>query len=190
DPTLLLDLFVDAAHELIALGCDGLTKNCGFLELIQDELAKRVPVPVAVSSLMQIPSVQKMLPSDKRVGVITISAESLTDAHLRAAGVDDPSQVPVVGTDAGRAFTHGILDDQPTIDYDACKLDLADAASDLMAKAPDVGAIVLECTNMVPYAADIRKQTGLPVYSIYSLVTWFQQGLLPRKFPFELDDPR
>ncbi|MDD9923249.1 MAG: aspartate/glutamate racemase family protein, partial [Boseongicola sp.] len=31
DPPLLLDLFVDAANELIALGCDGLTKNCGFL---------------------------------------------------------------------------------------------------------------------------------------------------------------
>lgn len=53
-----------------------------------------------------------------------------------------------------------------------------------------IGAIVLECTNMVPYAADVRKLTGLPVFSIYSFVSWFQAGLSPRKFPLELDDPR
>lgn len=43
---------------------------------------------------------------------------------------------------------------------------------------------------MVPYAADIRKLTGLPVYSIHSFVNWFQAGLMPQKFELELDDPR
>jgi hypothetical protein len=42
---------------------------------------------------------------------------------------------------------------------------------------------------MVPYAADVRKATGLPVYSIYSFISWFQSGLVPKRFPLELDDP-
>jgi len=41
---------------------------------------------------------------------------------------------------------------------------------------------VLECTNMVPYAADIRAATGLPVFSIETFVTWFHAGLVPRRF--------
>jgi len=82
------------------------------------------------------------------------------------------------------------LDDQPAFDFAECRLDLLDAAREMATTHPNVGAIVLECTNMVPYASDIRKLTGLPVYSIYSLVTWFQAGLVPRKFPLELDDPR
>ena len=43
---------------------------------------------------------------------------------------------------------------------------------------------------MVPYAADIRRVTGLPVFSIQSFVTWFQSGLMPKRYPLELDDPR
>jgi hypothetical protein len=31
---------------------------------------------------------------------------------------------------------------------------------------------------------------GLPVYSIYTLLTWFQAGLLPRRFLPQLDDTR
>ena len=56
-----------------------------------------------------------------------------------------------------------------------------DAAISLVTENPQLGAIVLECTNMIPYAADIRDATGLPVFSIYNFITWFQQGLQPRR---------
>ena len=54
-----------------------------------------------------------------------------------------------------------------------------------MAAHPEIGALVLECTNMIPYAADIRAATGLPVYTMASFVTWFQSGLAPARFPLE-----
>jgi Asp/Glu/hydantoin racemase len=57
-----------------------------------------------------------------------------------------------------------------------------EAATALCAEHPDVGAIVLECTNMVPYAADIRMATGVPVFSIETFVSWFQSGLTPRRY--------
>lgn len=188
DPRLLVDKFIEAGKELVAMGCDGLTTNCGFLALIQDQVADAVGVPVATSSLMQIPLAQATLPPGKRVGVITISKTNLSEDHLRAASA--PLDTPIVGTDEGRAFTHGILDDQPSIDFADCRLDLLDATRDLMVNHDDIGAIVLECTNMTPYATDIRKLAGVPVYSIYSFVNWFQQGLMPDRFPLELDDPR
>lgn len=183
----LTDLFIDAARDLVASGADGLTTNCGFLSLIQEEVAAACGVPFASSSLMQVPAVQAMLPNGKRVGIITISKDSMTEAHLRAAKV--PLDVPIVGTDGGREFTRAILNDEPSMDFAACRLDLLDAARDLLNRYGDIGAIVLECTNMVPYAADIRKQTGLPVYSIYTYVNWFQSGLMPRRFGVQLDDP-
>lgn len=188
DPLMLVDGFISAAQDLVASGCDGLTTNCGFLALIQDKVSAAVPVPVATSSLMQIPLVQHMLPPGKQVGVITISKTNLSDDHLRAAGASPDT--PVVGTDNGRAFTHGILDDQPSIDFEACRLDLLDAARELVTAHENIGAIVLECTNMTPYASDIRKMTGLPVFSIYSFIRWFHQGLVPDQFRLELDDPR
>lgn len=188
DARELLDIFVEAGRDLIASGCDGITTNCGFLALIQEPLREALGVPVATSALMQVPMVQAMLPPGKRVGVLTINRRSLTGAHLAAAGV--PPDAPIVGTEGGCAFTEQILDDHPELDVPACERDMLDAADRLIAEAPDLGAIVLECTNMVPYAASIRRRTGLPVYSIYSHILWFQQGLMPRRFPQELDDPR
>ena len=187
NPRVLIDSFVEAAKDLVDLGCDGLTTNCGFLSLIQDEVSAAVPVPVVASSLMQIQLVQQLLPRNSRVGVITISKDNLTRKHMEAANA--PIDTPIVGTDNGRAFTTGILDDQPSIDFEKCRLDLLDAARELVTSFENIGAIVLECTNMVPYASDIRKLTGLPVFSIYSFVTWFQQGLAPVQFPLDLRDP-
>ncbi|AAV97547.1 hypothetical protein SPOA0416 (plasmid) [Ruegeria pomeroyi DSS-3] len=188
DPRALLDTFVEAGRDLVATGADGITTNCGFLALVQEELRAALGVPVATSSLMQVPMVQALLPPGKKVVILTISKATLTPAHLAAAGV--PLDTPVYGTDAGRVFTRDILGDAPQIDFDACRLDMLDAADEIVAQEPDAGAIVLECTNMVPYAADLRRRTGLPVYSIYSMVSWFQAGLMPRRFEQPLDDPR
>ncbi len=190
DPRDMIGEFIAAAKDLVASGCDGITTNCGFLALIQDEIAKAVPVPVATSSLMQIPMIEKIMPIGKRVGVITISKNTLTPAHFKAAGLNDPENIPVVGTDNGRAFTHGILDNQLTINFADCRLDMLDAARELISTHDDIGAILFECTNMTPYASDVRKETGLPVFSIYSFVHWFQQGLMPDVFPLTLNDPR
>lgn len=42
---------------------------------------------------------------------------------------------------------------------------------------------------MAPYAAAVRQATGLPVYSMYSFIQWFQAGLLPRQFDRQVMDP-
>lgn len=188
DPRLLVDDFIEAARELVLMGCDGITTNCGFLALIQDQIKEALGVPVATSSLMQVPMVQQLLPAGKRVGVLTISKDTLTTEHLLAAGAS--ADTPIVGTDGGRCFTRDILGDASEIDFEACRLDMIDSAKTFGELHPEVGAIVLECTNMVPYAQDIRRVTGLPVFSMYSFVNWFQQGLAPAGFPSVLHDPR
>src|SRR5581483_9096381 len=66
----LLSAFLDAAAELVELGADGITTNCGFLSLYQTELARHVCVPGATSSMMQAPFIQSLLPPGKRVGIL------------------------------------------------------------------------------------------------------------------------
>lgn len=177
----LLPDFIAAARDLVDLGAEAITTNCGFLSLFQRELAEAVNVPVATSSLMQVPWVQATLPPGKRVGVITVSRGSLTEAHLDAAGV--PRDVPVVGTEGGREFFRVLIKAEKTdMDVALAEADIVAAGRDLVARHPEVGAIVLECTNMPPYAAALREAVGLPVYDIYSMITWFHAGLRPRHF--------
>lgn len=176
----LLDSFIDAARELASDGADGITTNCGFLALFQKELADAVKVPVLSSSLMQVAMVNRLLPAGKRAGLLTISGSTLTREHLEKAGV--PEETPVGTTEGGREFTRVILDDLPELDVEAARADNVEAAKALMADYPDIGALVLECTNMVPYAADIRQAAGVPVFSMETFISWFQAGLVPRSY--------
>ena len=179
--TGLLQDFVAAATDLVDLGAEAITTNCGFLCLFQRELAAAAGVPVATSALMQVPSVQALLPPGKRVGIVTISGSTLTPAHLAAAGV--PMDTPIAGTEHGREFFRVLISaEKDDLDVALAREDVVNAGKDLVARHPEVGAIVLECTNMPPYAAALRAEVGLPVYDIYSMITWFHGGLRPRAF--------
>jgi len=65
------------------------------------------------------------------------------------------------------------------LDVEAARRENVEAARDLMERHPEVGAIVLECTNMPPYAAAIREATGLPVFDITTLVRMVYAALAP-----------
>lgn len=184
----LLPSFLEAAQELVDLGADGITTNCGFLSLYQQELAAHVRVPVATSSLMQIPSVLRLLPPGQRVGVLTVNAATLTAEHLLGAGADPDT--PVVGTEGGSEFTRVLLGNIPRLNIDAAERDIVEAGRALVGAHPEVGAIVLECTNMTPYAAALRHELHRPVFDIYSLITWFHAGLRPRSFDQGFHDAR
>lgn len=173
--------FVEAGQALVADGADGITTSCGFLAPFQAPLAGALGVPVATSALMQVPLVERLLPPGRRAGVLTVSASTLTAPHLEAAGV--AADTPVGSTEGGRHFTEAILGDAADLDIEAARSDNVEAALALVAAHPALGALVLECTNMTPYAADIRAATGLPVFTMETFVAWFQSGLAPRRFP-------
>jgi len=177
----LLPDFIDAAKDLVRLGAEAITTNCGFLSLFQQEIAGAVGIPVATSSLMQVPWVQATLPPGKRVGLVTVSGSTLTPAHLAGAGV--PLDTPVAGTENGREFFRVLIKaEKDDMDIALAEQDVVGAGKDLVANNPDIGAIVLECTNMPPYAAVLQAAVGIPVYDIYSMITWFHAGLRPRVF--------
>lgn len=177
----LLPDFIAAAQDLVRLGAEAITTNCGFLSLFQNELAAAAGVPVATSSMMQVRWVQATLPPGKRVGIVTVSGSTLTPAHLESAGV--PLDTPYVGTENGREFFRVLIKaEKDDMDIDLARQDIVDAGKTLVARHPDIGAIVLECTNMPPYAAALRDAVGLPVYDIYSMINWFHAGLRPRRF--------
>ena len=110
-----------------------------------------------------------------------MSGSTLTPAHLRAAGV--PTDCPRVGTEDGREFFRVIIaQEKPDLDVAAAERDILEAGRVLVARHPEVGAIVLECTNMPPYAAALREALGLPVFDITTMIGWFHAGLRPRAY--------
>ena len=165
----LLELFITAAKELEKEGVRAITTNCGFLAMFHNEMASAVNVPVFTSSLMQVPLVYAMLKPTQKVGIITINSKALSQKHLGAVGVDKVPHV-ILGTEDEEEFTRAILDNEMELDVEKSKADLVKVAAKLVSDNPDVGAIVLECTNMMPYAAAIQEKVSLPIFDIYTLV--------------------
>ena len=174
-----LPAFIAAAQVLCDAGALGIATTCGFLARWQDALAAALPVPVLTSALLQGALVARTLPAGRRLGIVTYSADDLDATVLAAAGV--PRDTPVVGVDPAGVFARTIRFGASALDRGAMSRDVVDAARRLCAAERDVGAIVLECANMPPYAEAVRDATGLPVYDAAELVRWFHTGLPARQ---------
>ncbi len=175
DPRVWIDAFVEVGQSLVAEGCRGLATTCGFLTLVRDEVSQACGVPVAASSLEQVKAVAQRLPKGKVPGILTISQSSLSPAHLAAGEV--PEDLPIQGVDGG-AFATAILGNHVTFDPATASKEMVLAAQNLCTRHPEIGALVLECTNMPPYAAEIEAATDLPVYSILTHLNQFHSTLV------------
>jgi Asp/Glu/hydantoin racemase len=82
-----------------------------------------------------------------------------------------------------KEFTRVMLGDELELDVDLAREEHVRVARRLAAAHPDLGAIVLECTNMPPYTADIQRETGLPVFDITALVRMAHDALVGGQSP-------
>ncbi|HKB23758.1 MAG TPA: aspartate/glutamate racemase family protein [Methylomirabilota bacterium] len=167
----LMPAFVEGAKRLESEGVGAITTNCGFLVKFQRELAAAVKVPVFTSALLLVPLVHRMLPPGRRVGIMTVNATTLGPEHLEGAGIGRDIPLAVAGMETEKEFTRVLLGDELVLDVDLAREEHVRVARRLVAEHPDIGALVLECTNMPPYAADIQRETGRPVFDVVSLVT-------------------
>jgi Asp/Glu/hydantoin racemase len=158
------------AQTLAQAGAVGISTSCGFLALYQQELASVSPVPVATSALMLIPMLV-----GKKVGVITASARNLTPAHLIA--VRAPADTPIEGMPEAGAFAATFLANGTTLDREAVEAEAIAAGRSLLAKHPQVDEIVLECTNLPPYSAALKRALGVPVHDVLDLLRDFRKRL-------------
>jgi Asp/Glu/hydantoin racemase len=180
----LLPAFIEGAQFLEREGVRAITTSCGFLAKFQPQLAAAGNIPVFTSSLMLVPMVHRMLPPGKAVGVLTVDAASLTPADFEGAGITGDMRLAIAGLEAEREFTRVLIGNQLVLDVEAARREHLRVAQRLCAEHPEVGAIVLECTNMPPFRADLQAATGLPVFDIVHLVQMVQtalgHGLPPR----------
>jgi len=181
DPRLL-DPFIRAARELEAQGVAAITGACGFLVLFQRQLAGSVAVPLYSSSLIQLPMVYRMLRPDQKVGLLVASKTSLTRRHLAAIG-GESVPVCVAGLAAQPEFREVMLEGRRTeLDTGRLRREVLSEVDQLARDNPGMGALIIECTDLVPFARAIQARAGVPVFDIVTLTQMVHRSLTRQPF--------
>lgn len=172
--------FIEAARKLERAGVRAITTSCGFLALFQKELSDCVNIPVFTSSLLFVPMLSRVLGSHQKVGIMTANSKTLSERHLKAVGIYDLPYT-IAGLEEGDVFTNFTVQNRDSVNVEDCRKELVAAARELT-KEGDIGAIVLECTNMSPFAKDIQEAAGVPVFDIVLLVNMFYRSVNQQYF--------
>jgi len=162
---LALQDFIAAAQELVDQGATLLATSCGFLARYQRELQAAVPVPLLSSSLLWLTAPEL---ATQRCAVLTIDAQAFDARQLSGVGAD-PATI-VAGVAPGCEFQRRVLGNELEMDLRQAGQDVVEAALALTSAHPEVTTLVLECTNMPPYAAAVAAATGKRLEHMVSLI--------------------
>ena len=174
---------IAAARKLQAEGVRAVMTNCGFNAVYQRQLADALDVPLFASSLLQVPLVWRMLARGKAVGVLTADRQYLSERHLRAVGITDDIPLQIRGIEHTGEFARIRRDPTASLDPATFVQQVVDEGRALARDRPEVGALVLECTDLPPASARLRRELNLPVFDIVTLTRWVHQALSADLWP-------
>jgi aspartate/glutamate racemase len=176
----LVQPFIDAAIELQEEGVKAITGACGFMALFQQEVSDAVDVPVFLSSLLQIPFIYQI--KKQKIGIITADSKSLTPEHFISVGVNKEIPLRIGGMEDQKEFREAILEEKGTLDSDFIEGEVVGVAKKLITENPDIGALVLECSDLPPYAHAIQKEVNLPIFDFTTMIQYVHTALVRNEF--------
>ncbi len=179
DDTVYEDLLT-AARDLAANGVRAVTGDCGFMALHQQRLQQDLGLPVFLSSLLQIPFIRHLVPVGTGIGIITADSQGLTPAFLEKIKIPPGPDLVIQGLETCPEFAAAVLTEKGSLDADKIQDEVTAAARSL--RTQGVGAILLECSVLPPYARAVHQATGLPVFDYITMINYVFHALEPHRY--------
>jgi hypothetical protein len=167
---------VDCARQLEREGCRAVFGDCGFFGHFQRVVADALQIPVYLSSIVQVPVVLSAMKRSQRIGILTANSLSLTSSLFEACGVrrEDYERCEIVGAQDESEFAN-VLNSRGYYDVGKVRRELVSLARTLVADQEEIGALLLECTDMTQHAAAIQAAVKLPVFDMVTLINFAYQ---------------
>lgn len=163
----------EAARALERDGAAAIAGDCGLMGLYQKELAKAVHVPVISSSLVLLPFMRGILPADRKIGILTGHSGLLGEHHLRGAGVENRDGIVIQGMENEPHFREAVIEGAAVQNYSRMLKDVLNGVQKLRhacGKTDPLGAVLLECSNLAVFGAEITEKYKVPVFDINTAV--------------------
>ena len=139
-------------------------------------------IPVFTSPLLLVPVLNRMF-GGREIGILTASKQLLVEGYLHAAGITAAHPIAIAGLEASSEFyaTH-MGGTRTEMDLHKLRDEVVAIAVELVRERPGLAAIVLECTTLPSFAADIEAATGLPVFDYIAFVEFIRRSVSPRRY--------
>jgi hypothetical protein len=177
----LVEKIVVGGRELEDQGVRAIIGACGYFANYQKETAAALKVPAFMSSLLQVPMILQVLRPEQKIGIVCAYEKGLTPQLYEQVGIEDTSRLVVSGAQDLSEFQN-LLNLTGAFNSRRLEEELVDLTIKLVADNPDIGAILIECSDMPPYAHAIQNTVGLPVFDFYTLVNWVQNAVVRKPF--------
>lgn len=174
------EMVLKAARKLVSEGCRAVSSACGFFGNYQKLVSGELDVPVALSSLLQINSILPLLKPHQKLGVLTADLSALTDKLLENCGVTDKSRLVLRDLRNEPEFSC-ILEGRGSFDNGKVEQEVVAKALSCFEEA-DIGAVLLECSDMPPYAWAIQAACGVPVFDFTTLIRWLHHSVSQKPY--------
>lgn len=180
NPGQCREAVVTAAKNLENLGCRAVAAECGYFAFFQQDVANALEVPAFMSSLLQVPFIQQIIGPKKKVGIICAQKQFLSEQHLRNVGIDlEKTNLVIAGaqdeygvSEFDNLWNPQVRPQCPEAYFDKAQEQMNACAKAFTEKYPDIGAIMLECTGMQPFARGLQRAVELPVFSWGTLLDY------------------
>jgi aspartate/glutamate racemase len=174
-----LDLIIQAALDLEKEGVQFVAADCGLFSPFQKDISNALHVPFLGSSLNLIPLLLTFLPEKKKIGLITGDTRLLKEEHLAAADAKGDRLI-IGGMEGCAEFQRVVLERENELDIEQMRQGVLEVAKGFMGK--DIGAVLLECTNLITFRSTIQRLLRVPVYDAVSLIEFFAEGYRRKEF--------
>ena len=189
DKTPCREPILRAAKKLERMGCKAIAAECGYFAYFQKDVAAHVGVPVFMSSLLQVPFIQQLISPEKSVGIVCAQKRFLTETHLTNVGIDLNSNFVIAGAqdeygcpEFDNLWDHEKRPEVPEIHYDKAEKDMIQICRKFCRTHPEIGAIMLECTGMQPFARAVQQAVELPIFSWGTLLDYAYSVVVHRDY--------
>ena len=173
----VLHTMISDARTMVSEGVRAITTSCGFNAIFQRELAGAAGVPVFTSSLLQVPFAQHICGPEGDICIITANAGALGLEHLTSVGIASTAGLHIVGLEHCAQWNRMFAEPEAEIDLEVIEQEVLGTALRALDEHPRIRAFVLECTDLPPYSAAIRRQSGLPVLDFITMVNYLHSAI-------------
>lgn len=168
--TALTSSVIDGVLQLASKGVRAVVGACGSFAYYQKAAAAAAPVPVFLSILTQVPFILQSLAKQHRLGVICAIRESMNPRVYQQCEIHEPERLNIIAMH-GRKYFDAMVASASMESVNGLRDEVVNCAREL-AQDEHTKGILLQCSDLPPFAADIQAHTNLPVFDMTILTRW------------------